>query len=201
MENNKLEQLTRKLYDDGLSKGRREAEELVEKARAEAKKIVDDAKSEAAKITQAAEQHAAETRSNTATETAIASRQAIAKLKDMIGSAITGSVLTQPIAAATLDAGFVKELLLAVASNWHGEKSELVALLPAAKEKELAAAFAGSVKSLLDAGVELKYSDAVKSGFRISPKDGGYYIGFTDDDFRVLLSEYLRPKLAKILYE
>ena len=36
----KLQELTDRLYEEGLSKGRQEAEELLAKARAEAKEIV-----------------------------------------------------------------------------------------------------------------------------------------------------------------
>lgn len=37
---NKLQQLTQKLYDEGLEKGRAEADKLVADAKAEAQKIV-----------------------------------------------------------------------------------------------------------------------------------------------------------------
>ena len=44
---NKLQQLTQKLYDEGLEKGRAEAERLVSEAKSEAAKIIADAKAEA----------------------------------------------------------------------------------------------------------------------------------------------------------
>lgn len=40
---NKLQQLTQKLYDEGLEKGRAEADKLVADAKAEARKIVAEA--------------------------------------------------------------------------------------------------------------------------------------------------------------
>ena len=40
---NKLQQLTKKLYDEGLEKGRAEADKLVADAKAEARKIVAEA--------------------------------------------------------------------------------------------------------------------------------------------------------------
>ena len=48
--------------------------------------------------------------------------------------------------------------------------------------------------------MELEYTDGVKNGFRIGPKDGGYYLSFTDADFNALLDEYLRPQVAGLLY-
>ena len=48
MENNKLQELTRKLYNDGLEKGRAEADALVAEARQQAAAIVAEAKTPAA---------------------------------------------------------------------------------------------------------------------------------------------------------
>ena len=45
---NKLQELTDRLYAEGLSKGKQEGEELVQKAKAEAEQIVNQAKAEAA---------------------------------------------------------------------------------------------------------------------------------------------------------
>ena len=42
----KLQELTDRLYEEGLSKGRQEAEELLAKARAEAKEIVEKSSAE-----------------------------------------------------------------------------------------------------------------------------------------------------------
>ena len=47
---NKLQELTDRLYAEGLSKGKQEGEELVQKAKAEAEQIVNQAKAEAARI-------------------------------------------------------------------------------------------------------------------------------------------------------
>ena len=52
---NKLQQLTQKLYDEGLEKGRAEADKLVADAKAEARKIVAEARAEAEEIVKKAE--------------------------------------------------------------------------------------------------------------------------------------------------
>jgi V/A-type H+-transporting ATPase subunit E len=48
--------------------------------------------------------------------------------------------------------------------------------------------------------VEVKTDERVKSGFKVAPQAGGYYIRFTDEDFDALFREYLRPKVAELLY-
>lgn len=201
---NKLEQLTRKLYDEGLSKGRAEAAGVLAEAESEAKKIVSDAHHEAEAILRDAERKASELKKNTETEVMLASRQSIGRLKEMIREMIVARVVTPATNEAAMDPGFIREVLTEVARNWNGpsaDRIELKALLPEGMRERLEAAFASDAKALLAEGVELQYADGVKSGFRIGPKDGGFYISFTDADFNALLGEYLRPKVADMLYD
>ena len=81
MENTKLQQLTDKLYQQGLEKGRAEADNLVAKAKSEAQKIVADAEALAAKIVADAENKAEDIEKNAMTEISLAGKQAIAKIK------------------------------------------------------------------------------------------------------------------------
>ena len=52
---NKLQELTDKLYQEGLEKGRAEADNLVAEAKSKAQKIVAEAEARAAEIVAAAE--------------------------------------------------------------------------------------------------------------------------------------------------
>ncbi len=201
---NKLQKLTEQLYEEGLSKGRADAEKLVADAQTKAKAIVAEAKAEAEAIVAAAQKQAEDLSKNTMTEISLAGRQAVAKLKSEINGMIVAETASKAVAEATLDAAFVKDMLLAVAKNWNGastDKVSLSALLPADKQATLDKAFAASTKELLEAGVEVAYSKGVKSGFKIGLKEGGYYISFADEDFDALLGEYLRDKVSTLLYK
>lgn len=203
MENNKLQQLTDKLFKEGLEKGRAEADRLMEQARAEAAKILADARAEAGAILQKAQTEAEDVRKNSMTEIALAGKQALAKIKSEIGAAIVTKAAKEPIRQATLDPAFVKEILVAVARNWDGAsagKVTLEALLPEAEREKLDQAFESVAKELAAAGVEVNWSPALRSGFRVGQKEGGYYISFTDEDFDALLGGYLREKVAKLLF-
>ena len=200
---NKLEQLTRTLYAEGLEKGRSEADRLVAEAKAQGEKIIAAAREEVAALLKAAEAKARDTEKNSLTEIALAGKQAVAKIKSEIASAIIAKTTTEGVKAAVLDAAFVKEMLLAVAKNWNGadsSKVELKALLPEAERARLDAAFEKSAKELLAAGIEVGYSKEVASGFKVGAKEGGYYISFSDADFDALMKEYLRDKVADLLY-
>lgn len=201
---NKLQQLTQKLYDEGLEKGRAEADRLVAEAGTRAAAIVAEAETRAEEIVRKAQAKAEDVEKNTLTEIALAGKQAVARIKSEIASLIVAKVSGAGVAEAALDPAFIKEMLLAVAKNWNGAdagKVELKALLPEAKRAELDAAFERSAGELLAAGIEVGYSEAVKTGFKVGAKDGGYYISFSDADIEALLGEYLREKVSRMLFK
>ena len=199
---NKLKELTDRLYGEGLEKGRVEADRLVAEAKEKAAAILAEAKAEAEQIVKKAEDKAADTEKNSMTEIQLAGRQAVAKIKSELASVIIAKSSSEAVKAATVDAEFVKKMLLEVAKNWSGnaEQVSLKALLPAALEAEFSKVFEASAKELLAAGVEVGYSKEVKSGFKVGAKDGGYYISFTDESFEALLDEYLREKVSQLLF-
>ena len=203
MENKKLQELTQKLYNEGLEKGRSEADRLVADAKEEAARILADAKAEAEVIAKAAEARAEDIAKNAMTEIALAGRQAVSKIKSEIAEAIILKTTGEAVKVATADAAFVKDMLLAVANNWNASTTDvsLKALLPEEKRAELDAAMQQGAAELLKAGVEVGYSKDVKSGFKVGEKNGGYYISFTDESFDALFKEYLREKVANMLYK
>ena len=58
----------------------------------------------------------------------------------------------------------------------------------------------GELAGALKGGISASFSKKVSGGFNIGPKDGSYFISFTDETFRSLISEYLRPATRKILF-
>lgn len=203
MDNTKLDRLTRRLYDEGLEKGRAEADRLVAGAKEQVEKMLAEARVQADAIVREAENKAEDVSKNTMTEIALAGKQAVAKIKSEIASLIVARATGEGVKAVGMDAAFIKEMLVAVAKNWNGAdagKVSLQALLPESEREKLDAAMAAEAKALLDAGIEVGYSKDVKTGFKVGAKDGGYYISFSDADIEALLGEYLREKVAQLLF-
>ena len=200
MENKKLQELTEKLYSEGLSKGQQEAERLVADAEAKAAALVAEAEQRAAEIVKAAEVKAAELKKNNETEVMLATRQVVAALKENIANLVVAKTTEPAVKAAMVDVEFVKEMLLGIARSWNGERVELSAILPAEQKAKFEAEAESAAKALLAAGIEVGYSERVKSGFKVAPKDGGYYISFTEEDFNALLAEYMKEKITKMLF-
>ena len=203
MENNKLQELTQKLYNDGLERGRAEAERLVAEAKESAAQIIADAKAEAEAIAKAAEDRAEDVAKNAMTEIALAGRQAMTKIKAELAEAVIMKTTGAAVKSATMDAAFVKDMLLAMANNWTSSTVDvsLKALLPEEKRAELDKVMQVSVAELAKAGIEVGYTKDIKTGFKLGEKNGGYYIAFTDESFDALLKEYLREKVSNLLFK
>ena len=201
MANSKLQELTDRLFQEGLEKGRAEADNLVAEAKNKAQQIVAEAEAKAKQILAAAEDKAADVEKNAMTEISLAGKQAVAKIKAEIETLIVAKSTAAGVKSANMDAAFIKDMLLAVAKNWNnGAKVELSALLPEAKKAELEKSFEAEAKALLAEGIEVKFAADVKSGFKVGEKKGGYYISFSDEAFEALLGGYLREKVAKLLF-
>ncbi len=200
---NRLQQLTQKLYDEGLAKGREEAETLLAKAKAEAESIIEEAKTKAASILKTAQDNAADLKKNTQTEILLASRQSIGTIKQQITELLIDFNVTPVLKEALLDPALVKELIVVVAQNWNGstcENPDLCVMLPPGSEQKLIDSLKTAAAKTLGQGVEITTGEGVKTGFKIGPKDGSYYISFSDDDFDALFREFLRPKVSELLF-
>ncbi|MBR6269009.1 MAG: hypothetical protein IKR30_00360 [Bacteroidales bacterium] len=199
----KLQELMDKLYNEGLSKGRKDADELVAKAAREAEEIISNAKEKAAKIVSKAEQEADDIKSRIANDIKMASAQSITATKQSIENLVVANALNANIGKAMSDTDFVKSLLTTVVKAFNASNAESVPLeviLPSSMQKELQSAFATEIYDNLAKGSEVKFVKGMSDGFKIGPKDGGFVIGFTADDFNALLGSYLRPSTRKLLF-
>jgi V/A-type H+-transporting ATPase subunit E len=200
---NKLQELTDRLYEEGLSKGRQEADQLLAKARKEAQEIVAKAREEAEAIHAAAEKEAAETRTMVEGDLKMASTQTIAALRQQVENMVLTQAVAKPVGAALSDGKFVQGLISTVVKAFNAANPDGVGLdviLPAASQNELEQAFTNEAVKQLSKGIEVKNVKGLANGFKIGPKDGGYQLSFTADDFTNLVGEYLRPATKKILF-
>jgi V/A-type H+-transporting ATPase subunit E len=198
---NKLQELTDKLYNEGLSKGKQEGEELLAKAKVQAEEMVAKAEAEAAQIVAAAQKQADEIKSKVASDIRMASSQSLAATRKDIESLIVGKMAGEPVKKALASADFVKEIIKAVAEKFTTEGPvDLALVLPENLQKDLEPFVNTELSKILNAGVEASFSKKVSGGFKIGPKEEGWFVSFTDETFDQLISEYLRPATKKILF-
>ena len=198
---NKLQELTDRLYNEGLSKGKQEGEELLAKAKVQAEEIVAKAQAEAAQIVEAAQKQAEDLKTKTASDVKMAAAQSLAATKKDIETLIVGKMTDEAVKKALTSADYVRELIKAVAEKFTTDGPvELAVVLPETLKKELEPFVTNELAKTLGAGVEASFSKKVNGGFKIGPKEGGYFISFTDETFAELISEYLRPTTKKLLF-
>lgn len=198
---NKLQELTDKLYNEGLSKGKQEGEAILEKARTEAESIVEAARKEAEQILTSARKDAEGLKTKVTSDLRLAAEQSIAATKKDIENLIVTKIAGEDVKKALCSADFVKETVLAVAKGFRdGEAADLEVVLPESLKKDLEPFVKNELGKLLGNGVKASFSKKIGGGFTIAPKDAGYFISFTDETFSDLISEYLRPATKKILF-
>ena len=197
----KLQELTERLYNEGLSKGKQEGEEILAKAKVQAEEIVAKAHAEAAAIVAAAKKDAEDLKTKVESDVKMAANQSVAATKKDIETLVVAKMTEAEVKNALTSADFVKEVVLAVAKGFNTEEPvDLEVVLPEALKKDLEGFVAKELANALKGNVEASFSKKVAGGFTIGPKDGGYFISFTDETFNALISEYLRPATKKLLF-
>ena len=198
---NKLQELTDKLYNEGLSKGKQEGEEILAKAKVQADEMIAKAKAEAEAIISAANKEAEDLKTKVQGDLKMAASQSLAATRKDIETLVVTKMTGAETSKALSSAEFVKEVILAVAKGFNTEEPvDLEVVLPESLKTDLEGFITKELASVLKGGVEASFSKKIAGGFTIGPKDGGYFISFTEETFNSLISEYLRPATKKILF-
>lgn len=198
---NKLQQLTQKLYNEGLSKGRAEAEAVLAKAHADAEKIVAEAQDKAREITAQAEKAAAQLKTNTENEVRLAAGQLKSALRQQVETMVQMEVVTPAVSQAWRDNSFIQQLAVEAVQTLD-PKQGLRVVLPENRGNELVEAVKQALAERFgaDNGIEVVTDARVRVPFRVMVKEGGYYVSFADADFDALFRSYLRPKVVQLLF-
>ena len=104
---NKIQELTDKIYREGVEKGNEEAQKLIVKAQEEAQKIVENAQKEADSIVAAARKSADELAENTKSELKLFAGQAVNALKSEIATLVTDKIVNADVKAFAANEDFL----------------------------------------------------------------------------------------------
>lgn len=198
---NKLQELTDRLYNEGLSKGKEEGEILLSKARKEADEIIANARKQAEDIVTEAENRAAQLKEKAESDIKMASEQALMATKKDIENLLVNALCTEETEKVLSEEKFLKEIILAVAQKFSTQQSEDISLvLPASLESMLEPWVSTELKKALKKEISVDFSKKIKGGFSIGPQNDSWYISMSDESFKALISEYLRPVTKKLLF-
>ena len=194
---NTLQELTDKIYAEGVEKGKNEAAKILSEAEAKAAAIVAAAEKEAAEKLQKAEQKAAELDKNTRAELKLYADQSVNAIKTEVTNLLTDKLAQDSVKAATADKAFMQKLIAELAQEL-AKGGEVVI---AAKDAEALKAYvAANLKGLLEKGVKIEEVKSMRAEFSIAPAKGGYKLNFGDAEFIEYFKEYLRPQIQELLF-
>lgn len=193
----KLQELTQKIYSEGIEKAKSDAVSIVQDAQKTAEEIIKKAQQDAADLVKKAHDNANEVKRNAESEIRMASKQAANKLRQQIVEMITLKAIDAPVKDTLKDKKFVGTLIQKVIDNL-GTSGTLV--LPKADEDTIADYFNDQTVAELKKSLQIDYDRNMKAGFKISPKDGNYTISFTDEDFANYFKGFMRPKTIQLLF-
>lgn len=200
---NKLDILTKKIYEQGVEKANHDAVEIVENARKEADKILNDAKSEAERIVNQANKESEELKTKVAADVKMAAVQSITVTKQEIEKMVVTNAAEQGVKTNLSSADFVKELVKDIVKAFNPDNASPMALdliMPETLKKDIVPFVKNEISKMFKTEVNVNFNKKLGGGFKVAPKDGGYVIQFTDEEFTQLIANYLRPATKKILF-
>jgi hypothetical protein len=197
----KLQELTDRLYNEGLSKGKEDGAALLAQAQAKSDEIIKAAKKEAAGIITKANKEAEDMKIKVEGDLKMAASQAIQATKKDIENIIVTGLCDENISKTLSSADFVKDILKAVAEKFNAEQAlDLNVILPDSLKNSLEPFVKNELSKTLKSSIKAEFSKKISGGFNIGPKDGSYFVSFTDETFKELISSYLRPTTKKLLF-
>ncbi|MEI0565811.1 V-type ATP synthase subunit E [Brachyspira pulli] len=200
-EEKKLDSLLERIYQDGVEKSNKKAEEIISNAKSEADRIIKEAEAKSEEIVKEAERKSEELKKNTITDVRMAGEQSISALKQRIKELVTAKVLEDGLKGAFADTAFLKDLILEVVKKWDisSSNSDVTIYFPESKKSDIDSAFEKTIKGAIK-NATINFDKKLSNGFKIVPENGNYQLQFTDEDFVEFFSDYIKAKTEEVIF-
>ena len=196
-----LQELIDQIKKDGVAVAETEANNIVDSAKAEAEKIIADAKAQAEKIL--ADAKIENERMVKSSDDAIrqAGRNLLISFRESVTRELKAIVGETVNAVYSLDS--LAQIVINVVESWANKPDvENIEVILNSNDVELLEKTAlSSLKERISKGVTLKANDNFDGGFRIAVNDGGAYYDYSTEAVVDMMSNYLSPKVVKLLKE
>ena len=212
-----VDNLIKRLREDGVSEGQVEAGRIIAEARVRAAKIIAEAEQKANLTTTQAKQEADAFRKGGEDALHLAMRDTLLALKGELTELVSEQV-RRLITREMQQEDFLIRLILEVASkvrseSWLDQEREVEVLLPSnligvedlrknqldLSEGTLSHFIVSVANNVLREGFELKGDDGLECGIRLYIKDKDVHIDLTDEAVAGVLLEHLQPRFRAIL--
>ena len=161
----KLQELTQKLYEEGLAKGKQDGEALLQKAQSEAEGIVKQAQEEAEAILAKARKDAEDFKVKVEGDVKMAAQQAVQATRTDIENLVVSKVVDGTVDKALANEDFIKGIITAVAQKFSAdEPADLSLVLPESLKSALEPFVKNELGKLLGKGIDASFSKKVAGG-------------------------------------
>jgi V/A-type H+-transporting ATPase subunit E len=167
-----------------------DAEKIIAEATAQANKIVSDAKAETDRMTKSSEDAIRQAGRNLL----ISFRESVSReLKAIIGENVS----------AVYSSEALSQLIVNVVASWanNPDAEDVAVILNTEDLQKLEKTIQAALKEKLLTGITLKATDTFDGGFRIAVNNGSAYYDYSAEAVVAMLSNYLSPKVTKLLKE
>ncbi len=210
-----VEELIERLRDEGVQKGRAEAERIVADAESRARWLVSQAQDEASELVDKARADAKSLTRSAEDALQVAARDMLLSLRERLSHRFAGEV-RRLISAEMQETETLKKLILAVASRQAellGEDQDIELILPRQvldvtelgndpsemAEGELTNLVLGLTDGMLREGITVKVAETDQEGIVAKLVDDEIEVEVTADAVAAMLLEHLQPRFRALL--
>ncbi len=201
-----LAELIGALREEGVKKGKDEADRIVGDGRREAAKIVEEARREADRIIGDAKQKADATMKNLDQQMSLALRDTLLKAKDELTELVALEPIRKATASALMDPDFIKKLIFEIVSKYverrtsQGLGEELHIVIPEELKGKLVKEWVAMMHEQLKTQATL-HAEKGFAGFKLFTESGGGQLVVDTDSMLDVMRPFLSERFRRILDE
>jgi len=196
----KLEALTRKLYDEGVQRAEAEAQRILAKANQDAEAVRLQAERQAVDILAKARDESMALQRRTRSELHMMTTQAREQLRQEMESLLAARVIDAPLKEALRDGDLVRDMILAIASHLKpGPNDTLSLALPEEMVNDWGPKIRVRIAEVLGSEPVIHPLPGLKGGFQIGREGKHYRISFTEEDFQTYLRQFLSREFQDLI--
>ncbi len=203
MTNQRLQELTQKIYEEGIQKAKEQAQEIVNDAQAEANTILEEAKEKAQGIIESAREEAQRTSKQTLQDLEKALQQSLQVGKRQLAEVVTMQLVSKELNGTFDDVEFVKKLIDDMVQHWLTQSDTTLQVqfdLPEAWTSEMTDFFSQKLQIALEQGLTFQFDKNLEGEFLLQKHADGYRLHFSDAQFIQFFTSFLRPKTRQLLF-
>ncbi len=196
-----LQELIDQIKKDGVEVAETEAKRIVDSAKSEAEKIVADAKAQADKMLADAKLENEKMIKSSDDAIRQAGRNLLISFRESVTREL--NVIINETVDSVYSADTLPQLVTSVVESWANKPDveEIEVILNSNDVELLEKTILSSLKEKISKGITLKANDNFDGGFRISVNNNGAYYDYSTEAVVDMMSNYLSPKVVKLLKE